>query len=40
MCIDLFVGGVEDSLPETAPSKSLAPHRRWAYPMLTQHQKS
>jgi len=23
--VDLFVDGVEDSLPETAPSKSLAP---------------
>ena len=25
MHVDLFVDGVEDSLPETAPSKSLAP---------------
>ncbi len=25
MYVDLFVGGAEDSLPETAPSKSLAP---------------
>ena len=25
MHVDLFVDGAEDSLPETAPSKSLAP---------------
>jgi len=39
MHIELFVSGMEDSLLETTPSKSLAP-QIWAYPMLMQQQKS